>query len=99
MMASPWETKIADSAFFVCVVTPHYLTSPECWEQLAIARRLQKPCRAFIKHGTPIPKGFFDGFTDLRCFPFTTEADLAIQADRLVDEIGTGGTIIDGGVD
>ena len=97
-MSKPtWEDGLRHSAVFLCIVTKHYVRSPECWEQMALARRLGKPCRVLIKQGTRVPKGFFDGFDDIRYYPFRTKADLARIATQLSAELG-GGTIVDGGV-
>jgi hypothetical protein len=57
-MTPAWEEGLRNSAVFLCLVTKHYLRKPECWEQMALARQLQKPCIAVIKHGTPVPRGF-----------------------------------------
>jgi hypothetical protein len=78
-------------------VTEHYLRSPECWEQIALARRLGKPCRVIIKKGTHVPRGFFDGFDDIRYYPFRTKADLTRISKQLATELGKI-HLIDGGV-
>jgi hypothetical protein len=95
--APAWEEGLRHSAVFLCLVTKHYLRSPECWEQMALARRLGKPCRVLIKKGTQVPRGFFDGFDDIRYYPFRTKADLTRIANQLSVEMRNMG-LIDGGV-
>ena len=97
-MTPAWEEGLRHSAVFLCLVTTHYLRRAECWEQIALARRLGKPCRAIIKRGTPVPRGFFDGFDDIRTYTFRTKADLARIAKQLGAELGEV-NFIDGGVD
>ena len=87
-MTPDWEEGLQHSAVFLCLVTPHYLRHPECWEQLALARRLEKPCRVLLKQGTKVPRGFFDGFADIRVYPFRTTADLRRIARQLAAEFG-----------
>ena len=96
-MTPAWEDGLRHSAVFLCLVTKHYLRSPECWEQMALARRLRKPCRAIVKKGTPVPRGFFDGFDDIRYYSFRTKADLTRIAKQLGAELGEV-NFIDGGV-
>jgi hypothetical protein len=97
-MSTPaWEEGLRTSAVFLCLVTKHYLRSPECWEQVALARRLGKPCRALIKKGTVVPRGFFDGFDDIRYYPFRTKRDMARIAKQLYAELGDV-SFVDGGV-
>lgn len=98
MAAPAWEEGLRQSAVFLCIVTKHYLRSPECWEQVALARQLGKPCRVVVKKGAPIPRGFFDGFEDIRYYPFRTKADLTRISKQLAHELGQH-TIVDGGVD
>jgi hypothetical protein len=64
---------------------------------MALARRLGKPCRVLIKQGTQVPRGFFDGFDDLRVYPFRTKRDLARIATLLGAELGDV-DLVDGGV-
>ena len=97
MLNPDWAAGLRASKVFLCLVTPAYLRNPECWEQLALARRLQKPCRALIKHGTPVPPEFFDGFDDLRTYTFRTRADLRRLSRQLAAELGDG-DVVDGGV-
>jgi hypothetical protein len=82
---------------FICLVTPNYLRSPECWEQMALARRLGKPCRVVLQQGTQVPVGFFDGFDDIRYYPFRGKHDLTRIARHLRTELGDSG-VYDGGV-
>ena len=98
MPTPAWEEGLRHSAVFLCIVTKHYLRSPECWEQMALARRLGKPCRVLIKKGTQVPRGFFDGFDDIRDYPFRTKGDLARIATQLRAELGEV-NFVDGGVD
>jgi hypothetical protein len=97
-MTPAWEEGLRNSAVFLCLVTKHYLRTPECWEQVALARQLQKPCIAVVKHGTPVPRGFLDGFADLRTYTFRTKADLSRIAGQISAEFGPM-TPVDGGVD
>ena len=92
MVDPAWEKGLRNSAVFLCLVTKAYLRSPECWEQIALARRLGKPCRAIIKKGTRVPRGFFDGFDDIRYYSFRTERDLARIAKQIGAELGKGHT-------
>jgi hypothetical protein len=64
---------------------------------MALARRLGKPCRVLIKQGTQVPRGFFDGFNDIRYYPFRTKADLTRIAKQLRAELGKV-DCVDGGV-
>jgi hypothetical protein len=97
MTTPAWEAGLRTSAVFVCLVTKHYLRSPECWEQMALARRLGKPFRVLIKKGVQVPRGFFDGIDDIRYYPFRTKADLARIAKQLNAELGNV-NLVDGGV-
>jgi hypothetical protein len=65
---------------------------------MALARRLGKPCRVLIKQGTHVPRGFFDGFDDIRYYPFRTKRDLARIAQQLRAELGSRVACVDGGV-
>jgi hypothetical protein len=96
-MPPAWDEGLRNSEVFLCFVTKHYLRSPECWEQVALARRLGKPCRVIIKQGTQIPRGFFDGFDDIRYYHFRTKADLSRIATQLSAELGKV-NVLDGGV-
>lgn len=93
-----WEAGLRTSAVFLCLVTKHSLRSPECWEQMALAKRLGKPCRALITKGTQVPRGFFDGFDDIRYYPLRTKRDLARIAKQLSAELGSRVDFTDGGV-
>jgi hypothetical protein len=88
MSAPAWEAGLRSSAVFCCLVTPHYLRSPECWAQIDLARQLQKPFRVIVQHGTTIPEGFFTGVEDLKVYTFRTNGDLRRIARQLADELG-----------
>jgi hypothetical protein len=92
MPTPAWEEGLRNSAVFLCLVTKHYLRSPKCLEEMALARRLGKPCRVVIKEGTQVPRGFFDGFDDIRYYPFRTKADLARIGKQLSAELGADAT-------
>ena len=96
-MTPAWEEGLRNSAVFLCLVTKDYLRNPECWDQVALARVLQKPCIAVIKQGTPVPPGFLDGFDDLRTFTFRTHADLRRIAKQINADFGPMNPV-DGGI-
>jgi hypothetical protein len=96
-MNRDWEAGLRSSAVFCCLVTPHYLRSPECWAQIDLARQLQKPFRVIVQHGTTVPKGLFEGVEDIRYYRFRTHADLRRIARQLAQELGTIDRV-DGGV-
>lgn len=97
MPTRSWEEGLKSSEVFCCLVTPHYLRSPECWEQIALARQLRKPFRVILKQGTRIPKGLFKDVEDLKVYTFRTHADLKRIARQMAEELGKINWV-DGGV-
>jgi hypothetical protein len=97
-MEPAWEAGLRNSEVFLCLVTKHYLRNAECWDQVALARQLHKPCIALIQKGTPVPPGFFDGFEDITYYWFNGEKDLKRISTQIAAKLGDV-NIVDGGVD
>ena len=57
---------IEQSALFVAIVTPNWLTDPVCQAQAAYATALGKPIRLLLWPGVHLPDEAFLGVTDLQ---------------------------------
>jgi|ERR687888_531185 hypothetical protein len=78
-----WKADLSSSQVFLCLLTPEYLRSPECWEHLQYARLLGKPVRVALIAGTVIPPGFFAGVQDLEIQPCASPKEVAAYAERV----------------